>query len=107
MGQEGFDGKNDQATKRDRIIECLRENPARARAMLDVGAIESGHVPGALSWLRSHRHRLRRLWAVARRGHSGARPQAVSPEAMDTGLGKLRRRPVFIDSGSALAGIPE
>jgi hypothetical protein len=45
MGQEGFDGKNDQATQRDRDLECLRANPAPARAMLDVGAIESGHTP--------------------------------------------------------------
>jgi hypothetical protein len=45
MGQEGFDGKNDQATQRDRDLEYLRANPAPARAMFDVGAIESGHTP--------------------------------------------------------------
>jgi hypothetical protein len=38
MGQESFDGKNDQATQRDRDLEYLRANPDPARAMLDVGS---------------------------------------------------------------------
>jgi hypothetical protein len=54
--------------------------------MLDVGAIESGHTQIALYWLLRHCDRLWRLWAVPW-GHSGARPRAVSPKAMDTGLG--------------------
>src|ERR1700736_473154 len=36
MGQDSFDGKNDRATEPGR--------GAGARAMLDVGAIESGHT---------------------------------------------------------------
>lgn len=36
---------------------------AEIEALLDAGAIESGHTLVALYWLLRHRHRLRRLWA--------------------------------------------
>ena len=38
---------------------------AEAEAMLDAGAIESGHTLVALYWLLRHRDRLRRAWSVA------------------------------------------
>ena len=36
---------------------------AEVEALLDAGAIESGHTLIALSWLLRHRDRLRQLWA--------------------------------------------
>jgi hypothetical protein len=36
---------------------------AEIEALLDAGAIESGHTLIALYWLLRHRSRLRRLWA--------------------------------------------
>ena len=45
-------------------IRVVVKTLAEIEAMLDAGAIESGHTLIGLYWLLRHRDRLRRLWAV-------------------------------------------
>ena len=47
---------------------------AEIEAMLDAGAIESGHTLIALYWLSRHRERLRRLWAAETAPHPSPLP---------------------------------
>jgi ADP-ribose pyrophosphatase len=44
-------------------IRVVVKTVTEVEALLDAGAIESGHTLIALSWLLRHRDRLRRLWA--------------------------------------------
>ena len=45
-------------------IRVVVKTLAEVEALLDAGAIESGHTLIGLYWLLRHRDHLRRLWAV-------------------------------------------
>jgi ADP-ribose pyrophosphatase len=50
-------------------IRVVVKSLAEIEALIDAGAIESGHTLIALYWLLRHRDRLRRFWAVEQAPH--------------------------------------